>query len=341
MKNTFKTLSFITLIAVITVMTAASCATTSARVRVPLGGLTSVIPGGTVPVNISGEGVSTIVSSTQDGSGAVAPGTTVSGSRLTVDANETAQNLYVIATAADGSRDTLAIRVVTVTEVVITPGEATVEAGKSISFTVQVNGNNRPDQHVSWGVGTSPDGSGTARGVGLLFGVLSVPADASGPLYVKATSSVDLSKSAVVRVDVTRPAPAAAAPAPAPATPAPAATTPTTPSTTQPSQPAQQQPAQPAPAGNTDQALNGLWILASSTYPSNAPAIGATGFRFNNGILHMVTNGIDSSWNGTYTTSGNNLVIVMGSSTVRSRYSISGNTLTITEESGVNTYTKQ
>ena len=145
------------------VLSMVSCAS-GARVRTPMSGIESVIAGGTLDLRISGKELTVSVSSTEDGTGAVASGTTISEKgKLTVDPAETAQNLYVTAASADGTNHTLHIRIVKVTDVVISPPTATVEAGGMTNFTARVNGTNNPNQNVTWSVGSNPDGTGAVR----------------------------------------------------------------------------------------------------------------------------------------------------------------------------------
>jgi hypothetical protein len=359
MKNMIKFFGITALVAVIG-FSMVSCATTGGpRVRSPISGIVSVIPGGTLNLRISGKEVTVKVSSTEDGTGAVASGTTVSDSGvLTVDASETAQNLYVIATSAeDGANNTLQIRVVTVTEVVITPATATVEAGQYGSFSAQVNGTNNPNQNVSWTVGSSADATGTVRPLTLIVGgALTVNAEERGYLYVKATSVVDPTKSAIVRVNITPPPPkAAAAPAAsqpaasaaaasqpaasaaaAPAASQPAASAAAAPAASQPaasapaaSQPAaQQQPAQQQPAQNP-QPLVGTWRSAGfnvTAYTLNADGTGTYSLG-------------SSTMNLTWTVSGNRLTVNtnMGNAgivTSNFTYNIIGNVLTLQSTAG-------
>jgi hypothetical protein len=206
MKNAIKWFGIIAFVAVIG-FSMVSCVT-GARVRSPINGIESVIPGGTLNLRISGDQVTVKVSSTADGTGAVKPGTSVSASGvLTVDAGETSENLYVTATSAkDGTQHTLLIRVVTVKEVVIDPATVTIEQGKGTSFSAQVNGTNNPNQNVSWTVGSKADGTGTVRSATIIIaGSLSVATNETSPIYVKVTSDIDPSKSAIARVDVTIP----------------------------------------------------------------------------------------------------------------------------------------
>jgi len=191
------------------VLSMVSCAT-GPRVRTPMSGIESVIAGGTLDLRISGKEVTVSVSSTEDGTGAVASGTTISEKgKLTVDPAETAQNLYVTAaSAADDTNHTLQIRIVTVDGVVISPTTATVRAGEATNFTVRVIGMNNPNQNVTWSVGPNPDGTGSALlFTGVVLGVLTVNEEERGTLYVKATSVVDPTKSMIVPVTVTQPSP--------------------------------------------------------------------------------------------------------------------------------------
>jgi hypothetical protein len=298
-----------------------SCAT-GPKVRSQMSGITSVIRGGTLSLWITGKQVIVTVSSTEDGTGAVAPGTTVTvGGTLTVDANETAQNLYVTAASAvDETQHTLQIRLVTVTDVVITPATATIEQGKSTAFSARVNGTNNPNQNVSWTVGSNPDGTGTVRPSTLMIaGALNVASDQSSAVYVKATSVVDPSKSAVVRVNVTA-APSAAA---APAASQPAAS----------QQPAQQQQSQ-QPAQN-QQSLVGRWRSTGgvNTVILTFNADGTGTYDLNGSIS-----------NTKWTVSGDRLTLttLAGSGEYPNTYtySISGNTLTTIAGSITTTYTR-
>jgi hypothetical protein len=270
-------LGIIALIAVM-VFSMASCAT-AARVRTPMNGIESVIPGGTLNLRVSGDQVTVKVSSTEDGTGAVKSGTSVSASGvLTVDAGETAENLYVTATSAkDGTQHTLLIRVVTVKEVVINPATVAIEQGKGTSFSSQVNGTNNPNQNVSWTVGSKPDGTGSVRTATIIIaGSLSVATNETSPIYVKVTSDIDPSKSAVARVDVTIPQRPGQQPPPPPFEP---------------------DPIQPAPVGTWKTEDGGITI----TMTFNANGTGTQ--RMDSGNFNLMT--LNTKW----TASGNKLMV--------------------------------
>jgi hypothetical protein len=136
-------------------------------------------------------------------------GTSISASGLlTVGANETATTLTVKATStADTAKSgTAAVTVTaqppTVSSVTVSPGSVSVEKGRTQQFTATVSGNNNPSQSVNWSV--SGGGSGTSINAS---GLLTVGANETATtLTVRATSTVDTTKSGTAGVTVTTPA---------------------------------------------------------------------------------------------------------------------------------------
>jgi len=89
----------------------------------------------------------------------------------------------------------------TVTSVTVSPATASVEKGKTKNFTVKVEGTNNPAQTVTWSIDQTNKKSGTTINTN---GLLTVAADESlTSLTVKATSTVDKSKSGTAAVTVT------------------------------------------------------------------------------------------------------------------------------------------
>jgi len=162
--------------------------------------LSSVLAGGTLTMRSSGRDIIWTVSSSGDGSGPVANGTFVSpNGTLTVAANEPAPVLYVISRSTrDDFSDVRPIRVVTVTEVSISPENQSVAIGRSSQFRAQVSGHNNPDNAVIWRVSSNVAGTGAvAPGTGInANGVLTVAINETWrTLYIIATSRVDSSRS--------------------------------------------------------------------------------------------------------------------------------------------------
>jgi hypothetical protein len=128
---------------------------------------------------------------------------------LTVAAGETAPTLTVRATSTvDKSKSgtatvTLTGGIVTVDSVTVNPSSATVNKGDSRQFTAVVTGTNNPAQTVTWAV--TGGGAGTGTGIAA-NGVLTVALDETAEtLTVRATSTVDTSKSNTATVTVRTP----------------------------------------------------------------------------------------------------------------------------------------
>jgi len=171
--------------------------------------LSTIRLGGTIRFTVSGQ-VTWIVSSTSDGSGAVADGTFITQNGvLTVSIHETVIVLYVIAISSDGERsDTKQIRIVNVTGVSVTPVNELAVAGREIQFRAQVTGTNNPDNFVTWSVNSNAAGTGAVtQGTRInANGVLAVaPNESLQTLYVTATSLVDPSVSGTVPVRIVVP----------------------------------------------------------------------------------------------------------------------------------------
>jgi len=201
MKHTIKLLGLFVLLAVVF----SSCVSVQIR-----SSLTSVIAGGSISLRVSGSDVEVSVSSTPDGMGTVASGTFVSSrGLLSVDPRENALFLYVIARSMkDNKTDTIQIRVVTVDSVSVTPAAGTATAGRTLQFASQVTGTNNPDRNVTWRVASSADGlGGVSSGTTInSSGLLSVAREEpNSVVYVSATSSIDVSKRAVVPVNIVVP----------------------------------------------------------------------------------------------------------------------------------------
>ena len=139
-------------------------------------------------------------------------GSTIDGSGLlTVTAGETAATLTVKATSTvDTSKSGTATVTVqdapvtpTVDSVTVAPNTATVTKGTTQSFTATVTGTNNPAQDVTWTVEGAND-----AGTSITGGTLTVAAgETAATLTVKATSTVDTSKSGTATVTVQNTAP--------------------------------------------------------------------------------------------------------------------------------------
>jgi len=137
-------------------------------------------------------------------------GTTISTSGLlTVSVNETLTMITVRATStADTSKNGTATVAVTsqpppVTSVTVSPSTASVEKGKTQSFSATVAGTNSPSQNVTWSIDQSGKHSGTSISTG---GLLTVSASESlTTITVRATSTADTSKNGTATVTVTTP----------------------------------------------------------------------------------------------------------------------------------------
>lgn len=170
---------------------------------------TSVLRGGSVNFRASGRSILWTVSSTSDGNGPVAPGTFISNGFLTVDINESAPVLYIIARSAqDDYFDIKQIRVVTVDNISVTAVNQYVILGRTLQFRSQVTGHNNPDQIVNWRVSPDPAGFISASAGTRIDsnGMLTVADnEPSRTLYVIATSVIDPTKSGSIPINVAVP----------------------------------------------------------------------------------------------------------------------------------------
>ena len=172
--------------------------------------LSSVLAGGTLILRASGRNIEWSVSSTPDGRGAVAGGTSISQTGiLAVSANENLLSVYVTARSLqDDLFDTKQIRIVTVSAVTVSPANQTVSAGRTSQFRASVSGSNNPDQAVRWTVSAAAFGTGgVTPGTSISSsGLLRVaPNESLSTLYIIASSIVDPSKSGNVFVTVVIP----------------------------------------------------------------------------------------------------------------------------------------
>jgi hypothetical protein len=134
-------------------------------------------------------------------------GTSISNGFLTVAAIEPAATLTIRATSTvDTSKSntasvTVTGDIVTVSGVTVSPQGATVDKGGTRLFTAVVNGTNNPAQTVTWAV--TGGGAGTSINAnGLLTIALN---ESAATLTVRATSTVDTSKSNTATVTVRTP----------------------------------------------------------------------------------------------------------------------------------------
>ncbi|MDR1326311.1 MAG: leucine-rich repeat protein, partial [Treponema sp.] len=147
-------------------------------------------PGQTVTWTVEGSGTGTIVSSS---------------GFLSVAVNETATALIVRATSTvDTGKSGTAIVTIssggvpTVTSVTVSPATAAVVKGATQQFTATVNGTSNPGQTVTWTVEGGVTGTSISSS-----GLLSIDAnETAATLTVKATSTVDTSKSGTASVTV-------------------------------------------------------------------------------------------------------------------------------------------
>jgi uncharacterized protein YjdB len=119
---------------------------------------------------------------------------------LTVAAGESALNLTVRATSTvdPGKSGTAAVKVMSVTGVTVSPAAASVAKGQTQPFTALVEGTNNPAQTVTWSV----EGGGTGTTINN-EGFLTVAIGESAlNLIVRATSTVDPTKSGTAAVTV-------------------------------------------------------------------------------------------------------------------------------------------
>jgi hypothetical protein len=127
---------------------------------------------------------------------------------LTVANNETSSLLTVTATSTvDGTKSGNALVTVTtpmptVASVVVSPSTASVEKGKTQSFSATVTGTNSPAQTVTWSVSGNSSSSTNISIDGLLTVANN---ETSSLLTVMATSTVDGTKSGNASVTVTTP----------------------------------------------------------------------------------------------------------------------------------------
>jgi len=140
-------------------------------------------------------------------------GTTIdSAGKLTVALAETLSKLTVKATSTvDTSKSgTIEVQVYaqgqlpTVTSVTISPSSATVTKGENKTFSATVTGTNSPAQTVTWSIVETGKHASTSISSA---GVLTVAsAESLTELTVKATSTMDTSKSGTATVTITAPA---------------------------------------------------------------------------------------------------------------------------------------
>jgi len=141
-------------------------------------------------------------------SGRSAKTTINSNGVLTVAGDETLTSLTVVATSTvDTSKSGTALVIVagtaTVTAVTVSPATSSATQGGTKTFTAAVTGTNNPRQTVTWSIVESDKSAGTTINGN---GVLTVALDEELPsLTVKATSTVDTSKSGTAVVTVTSP----------------------------------------------------------------------------------------------------------------------------------------
>ena len=125
---------------------------------------------------------------------------------LTIAAKETAKNLTVMAksTFDDTKSGTAAVTVLhpTVTSVTVSPATTNVNKGETQQFTATVTGTNSPEQTVTWTV----SGGGTGTSINANNGLLTVAfGETAGSLTVKATSTLDTTKSGTAAITVKTP----------------------------------------------------------------------------------------------------------------------------------------
>ena len=205
MKKTSKLFGFIALVAIIGLFITGCVGMGTVTIRTT-SNISSVRPGGTLRLTASGKGIVWTVSSTSDGSGPVANGTSITGGVLTVAINETSVILYVIATSTDnGQSVSKPIRVTTVTGVSINSGNQSVRRGGTLQLSVTVTGSNNPDNIATWTVSSNTFGTGAVTpGTSISTGGLLkiAPNETLTTLYVFAASVVDPSKSGSIPVSV-------------------------------------------------------------------------------------------------------------------------------------------
>ncbi|MCL2186385.1 MAG: Ig-like domain-containing protein, partial [Treponema sp.] len=172
--------------------------------------IASMLAGSSLQLKTSSSKIVWSVSSTSDGTGSVANGTTIAqNGLLTASINEPALSLYVRATNKKDKFNILQVRIVTVTSVTVSPENQTVVAGRNVQFKANVTGNNNPDSAVTWKVSSNAAGTGTVTSGTSVnsSGVLTVAAkESNSTLYVIATSRIDPSKSGSTAATVVIPA---------------------------------------------------------------------------------------------------------------------------------------
>ena len=169
--------------------------------------LLSIIQGGHLRLSASGTSIVWSISSTRDGSGALAAGTFITqDGLLTAASNETALIIYVSAISLETDQsDTAQVRVVSVDSVNITPVNQAVALGRTFQFRASVTGRNNPDSAVTWRVSSNAAGTGSVTSGTSINnnGLLTVAANETiRTLYITATSIVNtnISGSALVNV---------------------------------------------------------------------------------------------------------------------------------------------
>ena len=126
---------------------------------------------------------------------------------LTVGADETASALTVRATSTvdtskSGTATVNLITPITVTSVTVSPNPANVAKGKTQSFSVSVSGTGNPSQTVTWTLEGAKTSASTS--INSSTGALTIGTDETATtLTVRATSTVDSSKSGTASVTIT------------------------------------------------------------------------------------------------------------------------------------------
>ncbi|MCL2442491.1 MAG: hypothetical protein FWD13_03400 [Treponema sp.] len=150
------------------------------------------------------------VSSNENNTGAVTPGTSINANGLlTVAANESSPILYVTSTSVVDSEKSstvpITVAVPTISHITVNSDSQSVRAGETLQFRSVVTGNYEPDTAVTWRVGTNAFGSGAVTpGTSIdANGLLTIANNESlSNLFVVATSVMDPTKSASVSVSV-------------------------------------------------------------------------------------------------------------------------------------------
>ena len=170
------------------------------------GNLSTVRPGGTLRLSTTGQGITWTVSSTRDGTGPVAPGTSISPNGvLTVSIDETSDSLFVFARSAREQSGFRQIRVTIVTDVFVNPAGQSVFRGRTQQFNTSVRGSNNPDNSVTWRVSSNAAGTGAVTQGTVINrnGLLTISArETLTALYVIANSVVDPRISGYARITV-------------------------------------------------------------------------------------------------------------------------------------------